>query len=648
MYFLLAMLACKGTDPAETGGCAACKGDDSGLDETGETGETGDTADTGETGETGDTAASGPAPRVILFVGDGMGFPHVAGGGMYAYGAAGALEMEALPYAGRLLTASLSGVTDSAAGATALATGQKTWNYTVAMDRDGAPLTTILEVARARGLATGVVTTDTLTGATPASFVAHTPSRGDRSGIAEQLAATPPDVVLGGGRNDLEGPFAGLDVQWVTTRDALAAAVPDERPLVGVFAAYTFPYVVDGYLEEPPLSEMVAKALDVLEDDPDGFFLVVEGARIDHASHGNDGDRVHQETAAFDEAVATAIRWADDGGFDPTLLVTADHECGGLEVSGGGEAGTVPDSAWRWGDHTNADVPVFGRGPFAETIDGQRLDNTWVHAVLEAAVTGADAVTAPAESVLVDGRTTDLGAPVATQRWETSFGAGYNQLDALRISADEEGLRVGVDGVFEVGENAVFVLLDVDYGAGTGWGADDTVLADTFGTMDTILTALPYTSGVPGLGFELAFGSIGAEELGLGDLSEVAGVRGFPGAWGDPDDFWWLPGLSNFDDGNLADGGVAVDAAATGTTANGWEVLVPWWSVYPDGLPAEGLTIGVVAVLASGEGSWASNQALPPLWSDVEPGASVVLLESAAVVEVDGSGVARGPATVVP
>ena len=133
-------------------------------------------------------------------------------------------------------------------------------------------------------------------------------------------------------------------------------------------------------------------------------------------------------------------------------------------------AGTPPESAWRWRSHTNADVPVFGRGPHAETFDGQRLDNTWVHAVLDAAVRGADGVTPPAEGFLVDGRTSDLGPAVVTQAWETSFGAGFNQLDALRVTADREGLRIGVDGVFEFGENAAFVLIDVDYGAGTGWG----------------------------------------------------------------------------------------------------------------------------------------------------------------------------------
>ncbi len=643
MISFLGLLACTGPEPVEDATpCVACA--DSAEGDTGP----GDTGDTGDTDDTDDTGPAGAAPRVILFIGDGMGLPHVRGGGLYAYGAEGALVMESLPYTGRLLTASLTGVTDSAAGATALSSGVKTWNYVVGLDADGEPVETVLERARARGLAVGVVTTDTLAGATPSAFYAHTGSRGDTEEIAAQLVAEPPDVVLGGGAGLLEEPFATVDVQAVWTRDELYAAVPDGRPFVGLFADYTLPYVVDGYDGQPTLAEMTAYAIDRLEDDPDGFFLVVEGARIDHASHSNDGERVHQETAALDEAVAVAATWAAGQDVSPTIVVTADHECGGLEVSGGGTSGTVPDSEWRWREHTNSDVPVFGLGPLAAVFDGQRLDNTWVHSVLRAAIDGATVVTAPIESLLVDGRTDDLGPPVATQAWETSFGVGFNQLDALRVTADSDGLWIGVDGVYEYGDNAVLLLLDLDYGAGTGWGADGTTLDDTEGTLDTLLTTMPYTSGLDGLGFDLAFGSIGAEELGIGDLSEETGTRGLHDPWGSAEDYWWLHGQSNFDFGNIANGGVAADAGATGETAGGWELHVPWYTVFPAGLPAEGLTVGVVAVLANADGTLASNQALPPLPTGIQPGDSVVYLESVVRIVVDGAGVPLGPASVVP
>ncbi|MDP2306705.1 MAG: alkaline phosphatase [Pseudomonadota bacterium] len=658
MLLLLALSACTGKQPADDGPelCESCddtSGDtttdsDTGDSDSGDSG-TGD-SDSGESGadDSGDTLPPLVPPRVILFVGDGMGFPHVRGGGIYAYGAEGSLVMETLPNQGRLLTASLTGVTDSAAGATALSSGVKTWNYVVGMDRELAPVTTILEEARSRGLAVGVVTTDTLTGATPSSFYAHTDSRGNTTDIAEQLVAEPPDVVFGGGLAALREGFSTADVQFVETRTAFKEATPDGRPFIGLFADWTLPYVDQGYVDQPTLAEMTAVAIDVLDDDPDGFFLIVEGARIDHASHANDDDRVHLETAAFDEAVTVASDWAEGLDVTPTIVVTADHECGGLEVLGGGPAGTIPESEWRWGNHTNADIPVFAMGDLTAVFDGQRLDNTWVHAVLLAAVTGAATVTAPLESLLVDGRTTDLGAPVTTQLWETSFGAGYNQLDALRVTSDTDGLWVGVDGVFEYGENAVLLLVDLDYGAGTGWGADETTLEDTDGQLDALVTAMPYTSGVPGLGFDLVFGTIGAEELATGDLSEVGGVRGLHGEWGSAEDYWWLYGTSNFDDGNLADGAPARDADATGATTGGWELQLPWFTVYPAGLPPEGMSVAIVAVLLNADGTIASNQALPPFAEGTLAGGATVFLESAVRIELDGSGVPVGPASVVP
>ena len=177
---------------------------------------------------------------------------------------------------------------------------------------------------------------------------------------------------------------------------------------------------------------------------------------------------------AFDEAVASAVAWAQaqesapENETEVTILVTADHECGGLEVTGTSEAGETPTTDWRWGDHTNADVPVFGYGTRAAVLDGTRQDNTWVHSVLYSAIHQTDWV-APDVPYVVDGWTEDLGDPVAIQSHDTSFGSGFNQLDALRITADTDGIWVGVDGVYEWEDNAVVVLIDLDYPSGTGW-----------------------------------------------------------------------------------------------------------------------------------------------------------------------------------
>ena len=604
-----------------------------------DSGHTGETAHSGHTGDTGDPPLGSGA--VILFIGDGMGPAHVAGGGDYAHGAAGTLSMETLPTQGRLRTASLSGITDSAAAATVYAAGVKTYNDRLAIDRDGASLDSLIDVARARGMATGVVSTDTLTGATPSAFLVNVTSRYSTSEIANQIAANLPNVLLGGGAAPLGPLLEGAPVQLVTNAAALGGAVVDDRPLVGLFADYTMPWVADGLGEAPSLAEMTGAALARLGEAPNGFFLIVEGARIDHASHGRSAAEVHPETAAFDEAIALAMAWAE-GRDDTTLVVTADHECGGMIVADTGTAGEIPETSWRWGAHTNADVPVFALGAAASVLDGQRSDALWVHEVLAAAIEGRE-VTPPETVPLVDGWLDDLGDRVVTQRWDTSFGAGYNQLDGIRATADTDGVRIGLDGVFQRENNAVVLLFDLDLGEGTGLGGADALLPDTDGELESILSRLDLDIALDGLGFDLAIVSLRAREIAIDELEDDSGLRGLRAPWGDAGDLWWLPAIVNFDDGNVDVSAVeALDAGPTGETEHGMEALLPWSSVWPDGLPAEGQTIGVLALIVGSDGGYASNQALPPLPSGDEPGLSSVTVSAVLQLTVDSDGVIVG------
>ncbi|HND33679.1 MAG TPA: alkaline phosphatase, partial [Myxococcota bacterium] len=367
-----------------------------------------------------------------------------------------------------------------------------------------------------------------------------------------------------------------------------------------------------------------------------GFFLMVEGARIDHASHANDDLRVHPETAAFDEAIGEAITWAATQD-DVTILVTADHECGGLSYTG---TTTVDSTDFRWGLHSNADVPVFGYGPAAATVDGQRLQNTWIYAVLRAAVTNS-AVQAPAQPLVVDGDTSDLGAPVTTQLWDSSYGLGYNQLDAMRVTSTPDGLWVGLDGVFEVNNNAVLLLVDMDYGLGTGMGAD-TTLVDTTGVLDTTISTVSVEAGLSGLGFDMVLGSIGGQEVFRENQgTDSAGLRAVTV---DPANFAWLPAISNFDDGNLsnyapATGAAAADAGATGTTAGGYELQLSWSYLFPNGIPATGASFALAAVLVNDEGTDISNQVLPPQAVEDAVADGTLSVDSVVVVEVDANGI---------
>lgn len=667
---LALVVACDGEvshPPGDTGSACAADCDsvdtdthDTGRDtapgDTGDSGPAPDTADTapdtgGDTGDTapdtgGDTADTPAGPGIILFIGDGMGVNHVAGGGMYLTGSAGSLTMETLPYQGRLRTASLSGLTDSAASSTALGTGTKTYNGRLGIDRDGLDVENLVERARAAGMRTGVVTTDSLTGATPSAQVVHVDDRGDGATIAAAYLADMPDLALGGGLQDFEDLLSTASVNLVQSATDLAAATDDGRPLLGLFADDTFPFVVEGYeAEQPTLAELTAAALAWLDGDPEGFFLVVEGARIDHASHGNLEEFVYDEVLSFDDAVAAAMSWA--GGRDATIVVTADHECGGLSLGASNGAGAVPETTWRWGKHTNARVPVYATGTLAAALDGLEDDQLWVYEVLAASIDGATSVAAPTVPTLVDGYTADLGAVVTTQVWTTTFGSGYNQLDALYLTADGDGLYVGIDGVFERGANLPLVLVDLDYGDGTGWGAD-VALADTLGPLDAAITATGLDLAVSGLGFDAVAGSIGAEEVEAGMIVEYAGLRGLTGDVGREYDFGWWEMWSNYDEGNVAEGATAADAGGTGLTENGLEMLLPWDSLYPAGIPAAGASIGVVVLLVNDDGSYASNQALPPLSAATEPGGDPASIESVAVLGVDSAGVVVSAAAVVP
>jgi alkaline phosphatase len=282
-------------------------------------------------------AAAMPS-SVILFIGDGMGAGQVAAAGLYA---GGALSFEAFPYQGQVTTYSASSaITDSAAAATAMATGRKVNNGVIstAIPGDGAELRTVLEKAADAGKSTGLVTTTSITHATPAAFAAHEPSRSNNAQIAQDyLTQTQPNVLLGGNGFMSGATAAGYTV--VSDAAGLQALDTDNTTFVsGQFAGGDMTYELDRAptTTQPHLSDMTAVALDMLDNDPDGFFLMVEGGRIDHAAHANDIERTVQEVLEFSRAVETAMDWiATSAALETLVLVTADHETGGLAPNGG-------------------------------------------------------------------------------------------------------------------------------------------------------------------------------------------------------------------------------------------------------------------------------------------------------------------------
>jgi alkaline phosphatase len=354
------------------------------------------------------------AKNVILVVGDGMGATQREAIELASEGAYGTLVMDSLPHAGLVGTNSANTdqpVTDSAAAATAMASGVKTYNGRVGVDTRNAAVPTVLERAKDAGKAVGIVTTSSVTDATPAAFAAHVDDRSQQQQIARQyLQESEPDVILGGGRRfwmlteeedseDLTKRAREQGYAYLTDRSGLDSA--SGQRLLGLFAdgaMYEDAPEGQGGSYEPavPLREMTQKAIEVLSEDPDGFFLLVEEEAIDAMGHDGNGTLMLKAGRALDQTVEIAKNFAEENG-ETLLIVVGDHECCGLAIEKpeeGGKAGPGEDGPFPVADsdqmflldnstsgHTAVDVPLTAMGPGAERLDGS-YENTFIHEVM--------------------------------------------------------------------------------------------------------------------------------------------------------------------------------------------------------------------------------------------------------------------------
>jgi alkaline phosphatase len=556
-------------------------------------------------------------------IGDGMGMGQLEAASLYRHGVRGRLAMEHLPYRGEVRTGTASGIADSAASATAMATGTMTYNGDVGVDRRSLPVETLVEHAHSRGWATGVVTTTSLPHATPAAFTAHVTSRNSMTVIASQMVnLTHPDVMLCGGTAYFapRGPGSlrlddGLwddlliaGYRMVFTRDDLTAAVAQGAPRVfGAFAPDMMTYVSgrSPTTTEPTLLEMAQAALTTLDRDPHGFFLMIEGGRIDHGGHANNIVDSVQETLAFDDTIAMVSAWARARG-NVTLLVTADHECGGLEVVERRPAGEYPVVTWRWGSHTNARVAVFGQGVGAERVDGEVIDHRWIHAIARAPMDRGIFVE-PVREPVPDGELGDLRWRAVLQQATTGFGVGFNQLDALWLDATADGLYIGVEGLFEWGRNAVQIWIDVDPESGTGLPGLAGYISDGNGVADRLLGQSRVTASSAQLDADVVLVTLGGADPHVEDFRDDSGLRGLRLPYGLPSNLGWLRAAINFGDVRTR------DVPRDPVPGQGLEAFVPWTMLYPGGEIPFGGRIRLAAMLVDTTGGFTSNQFLPPL-----------------------------------
>jgi alkaline phosphatase len=391
--------------------------------------------------------------NVIVLISDGMGYNTMLAGDYFQYGAAGTQQYERFPVRKAMSTYSIVGgydplqawglfnyfnlaPTDSAAAATAMSTGVKTYDAAIGVDNDQKALYHVAQRAEALKKSTGVVSTVQWSHATPAGFVAHNVSRNDYEGLAKEMvndSAT--DVIMGAGHplydnngTPLAAPgtykYVGGETTWNALVNGTAGGDADgdgdadpwkliqsrfqferlahmrntpARVCGTVRAATTTqqsragddkaaPYTVPMNANVPDLRTMTKGALNVLDNNRRGFFLMVEGGAVDWAGHANQPGRIIEKQIDFNQAVNAVCRWVKrNSSWNETLvIVTADHETGylwgpgtGADASGNGTwipvanngEDTLPGMQFNSGNHTNSLVPLFARGAGATVLE---------------------------------------------------------------------------------------------------------------------------------------------------------------------------------------------------------------------------------------------------------------------------------------
>ena len=363
------------------------------------------------------------AKSTIFFIGDGMGIASLTASRIYSKGSNGKMNFEKFKNIGLAKTYSSDNfVTDSAAAATALASGIKTYNGSIGFSdpnldpkKEARKLQTIIDVAHRAGKSVGIITTTRVTHATPASFFAHVRHRDSEKEIATQVADSPLTFLLGGGKKNFDAnEISNLKSKgWTLVENAqdLNALNKEQKGLkvLGLFnddhLTYTFDRKQIHNIEhtEPTLAQMLFWGIKTLKKNAKGYLLIVEAGRIDHAGHENHARRNIFDTVALDEAYGIAF---EEAGSETLIVSTSDHETGGLAINGYAPLKSMKgdeifkknnkgETHLTWatgpgkeskkmgeeekeaslyfrpaGDHTAVDVLIFAHGPGSQLFQG--------------------------------------------------------------------------------------------------------------------------------------------------------------------------------------------------------------------------------------------------------------------------------------
>lgn len=357
--------------------------------------------------------------NVILMIGDGMGLSQMSS--IYYFNDGETPNFSRFKTIGLINTSSAKEkITDSAAGATAFATGRKSYNGAISVDTNGRDLPTLIEVIQKKEISSGLIATSSITHATPACFYAHAKSRSLAEDIALQLPSSGVDFFAGGGLQFFNKRSDNINLlrELVKKGYVVDTVALDPRAKLQRTKSYGFLLADDGLKSKLEgrndfLMNATQMATEYLSKTDKGFFLMVEGSQIDWEGHAHNGQGIIEEVKDFDKAIGAALDFAKEDG-ETLVIVTADHETGGFAL-----APQAKDSSWQYNDihptfykgaddpamryaaHTTTLIPVFAYGPQSYNFAGIYQNNDIYHKIM--AVTGWNKVvnnkdnTAPAQ-----------------------------------------------------------------------------------------------------------------------------------------------------------------------------------------------------------------------------------------------------------